>query len=120
MLGTQSLLKRGLPPFAGRTIAGGFGGYSGAETYNRAIQGDVPGAAISGTGALGALSSLSGNPKARALGILGMGASALLVALTQNSWQLAEAVGDATPHGIQRLLGRARWDADAVRDELGD
>jgi SRSO17 transposase len=36
----------------------------------------------------------------------------------KNSWQLAEAVGDATPHGTQRLLGRARWDADAVRDDL--
>jgi SRSO17 transposase len=36
----------------------------------------------------------------------------------KNSWQLAEAVGDATPHGIQRLLGRARWDADGVRDDL--
>ena len=36
----------------------------------------------------------------------------------KNSWQLAEAVGDATPHGIQRLLGRARWNADAVRDDL--
>ncbi len=36
----------------------------------------------------------------------------------KNSWQLAEALGDATPHGVQRLLGRARWDADAVRDDL--
>jgi len=36
----------------------------------------------------------------------------------KNSWQLAEALGDATPHGIQRLLGRARWDADEVRDDL--
>jgi SRSO17 transposase len=36
----------------------------------------------------------------------------------KNAWQLAEAVGDATPHGIQRLMGRARWDADAVRDDL--
>ncbi|MFO0960575.1 MAG: IS701 family transposase [Isosphaeraceae bacterium] len=36
----------------------------------------------------------------------------------KNSWQLAEAAGDATPHGIQRLLGRSRWDADAVRDDL--
>jgi SRSO17 transposase len=36
----------------------------------------------------------------------------------KNSWQLAEAAGDATPHGLQRLLGRARWDADAVRDDL--
>lgn len=36
----------------------------------------------------------------------------------KNGWQLAEYVGDATPHGIQRLLDRARWDAEAVRDEL--
>ncbi len=36
----------------------------------------------------------------------------------KNGWQLAEFVGDATPHGIQRLLDRARWDAEAVRDEL--
>jgi len=36
----------------------------------------------------------------------------------KNSWQLAEAAGDATPHGLQRLLGRARWDADAGRDDL--
>jgi SRSO17 transposase len=36
----------------------------------------------------------------------------------KNSWQLAEAVGADTPHGFQRLLGRARWDADRVRDDL--
>ena len=36
----------------------------------------------------------------------------------KNGWQLAEYLGDATPHGLQRLLDRARWDADAVRDEL--
>ena len=36
----------------------------------------------------------------------------------KNSWQLAEIVGDATPYGFQHLLGRADWDADALRDEL--
>jgi SRSO17 transposase len=36
----------------------------------------------------------------------------------KNGWQLAEHVGDATPHAVQRLLDRASWDADAVRDEL--
>jgi SRSO17 transposase len=36
----------------------------------------------------------------------------------KNGWQLAEYIGDTTPYGIQHLLGRARWDADAVRDEL--
>lgn len=36
----------------------------------------------------------------------------------KNGWQLAEALGDATPDGVQHLLARAGWDADAVRDEL--
>jgi len=36
----------------------------------------------------------------------------------KNSWQLAEYLGNASPHGLQRLLGRARWDADDVRDAL--
>lgn len=37
----------------------------------------------------------------------------------KNSWQLAEHVGASTPHGFQRLLGRASWDADVLRDEVG-
>ena len=36
----------------------------------------------------------------------------------KNGWQLAEAVGDATPDGMQDLLSRVQWDADAVRDDL--
>src|SRR5919199_4039567 len=36
----------------------------------------------------------------------------------KNSWQLAEVVGATNPYGLQHLLGRAAWDADAVRDEL--
>jgi SRSO17 transposase len=36
----------------------------------------------------------------------------------KNGWQLAEAAGHATPYSLQHLLGRARWDADAVRDAL--
>ncbi|MBL1218422.1 MAG: IS701 family transposase [Planctomycetes bacterium] len=36
----------------------------------------------------------------------------------KNSWQVAEHVGDAKPYGLQRLLGRAKWDAEAVRDEV--
>jgi SRSO17 transposase len=36
----------------------------------------------------------------------------------KNGWQLAEAVGAPDPQGMQRLLYAARWDADAVRDEL--
>jgi SRSO17 transposase len=36
----------------------------------------------------------------------------------KNAWQLAEIIGDRTPYGLQHLLGRSTWDADAVRDEL--
>ena len=36
----------------------------------------------------------------------------------KNGWQLAEVNGDATPYGVQHLLGRARWDDEAVRDDL--
>jgi SRSO17 transposase len=36
----------------------------------------------------------------------------------KNGWQLAEVNGAATPYGIQHLLGRARWDAEAVRNDL--
>jgi len=36
----------------------------------------------------------------------------------KNGWQLAERLGEATPDGVQHLLARADWDADAVRDDL--
>ena len=36
----------------------------------------------------------------------------------KNSWQLAEHAGEARPYGMQRLLAGAKWDADAVRDDL--
>ncbi len=42
----------------------------------------------------------------------------LLPVERKNAWQLAEATGDTTPDGVQRLLNDAKWDADAVRDEL--
>ena len=36
----------------------------------------------------------------------------------KNGSQLAEAIGEHDPQGVQRLLNSARWDADAVRDDL--
>lgn len=36
----------------------------------------------------------------------------------KNGWRLAEAIGEATPDGVQRLLNQAQWDADLVRDDL--
>jgi SRSO17 transposase len=34
--------------------------------------------------------------------------------------QMAEHTGEETDDGVQRLLNKARWDADAVRDDLRD
>ncbi|WP_234485051.1 IS701 family transposase [Noviherbaspirillum pedocola] len=36
----------------------------------------------------------------------------------KNGWQLAEVAGQRVPYSIQHLLDRARWDADAVRDDV--
>ena len=36
----------------------------------------------------------------------------------KNCWTIAEHRGDLTPDGLQHLLARAKWDADAVRDDL--
>jgi SRSO17 transposase len=36
----------------------------------------------------------------------------------KNGWQLAEALGEGGPQGMQRLLNAADWNAEAVRDEL--
>ncbi|MFE0351461.1 hypothetical protein [Streptomyces griseoluteus] len=35
----------------------------------------------------------------------------------KNCWSIAEWAGETSPDGMQHLLGRARWDADAVRDD---
>lgn len=36
----------------------------------------------------------------------------------KNGWQLAEAIGERDPQGVQRLLNSAKWDADVLRDDL--
>lgn len=36
----------------------------------------------------------------------------------KNGWQLAEAIGEAGPQGVQRLLLGTAWDAEALRDDL--
>lgn len=36
----------------------------------------------------------------------------------KNCWTIAEWAGEATPHGMQHLLCRASWNADAVRDDV--
>jgi SRSO17 transposase len=38
----------------------------------------------------------------------------------KNCWTIAEHRGASTPDGLQHLLARASWDADAVRDDLRD
>ena len=36
----------------------------------------------------------------------------------KNCWTIAEHAGEANPDGMQHLLARAVWDADAVRDDV--
>jgi SRSO17 transposase len=36
----------------------------------------------------------------------------------KNCWSIAEWAGETGPHGMQHLLSRAVWDADAVRDDM--
>jgi SRSO17 transposase len=38
----------------------------------------------------------------------------------KNGWTLAERAGEAGPDGMQRLLRRADWDVDGVRDDVRD
>ncbi|MEV6591290.1 IS701 family transposase [Streptomyces acidicola] len=36
----------------------------------------------------------------------------------KNCWTIAEWAGERTPDGMQHLLGRAKWDANRVRDDV--
>jgi hypothetical protein len=36
----------------------------------------------------------------------------------KNGWTLAEQAGELSPDGMQRLLRRADWDVDRVRDDV--
>jgi hypothetical protein len=38
----------------------------------------------------------------------------------KNCWTTAEWAEERTPDGIQHLLGRAKWDADRVSDDVCD
>src|SRR6185437_12764234 len=38
----------------------------------------------------------------------------------KNGWTLAEQAGEVSPDGMQRLLRRADWDVDGVRDDIRD
>ena len=54
-------------------------------------------------------------PRARVRGYL----CGLVAGLERkNGWTLAEHAGEAVPDGMQRLLRRANWDVDGVRDDV--
>ncbi len=36
----------------------------------------------------------------------------------KNIWRVAEWAGEGSPHGMQYLLGRAHWDAEAMQARL--
>src|SRR3954464_14769237 len=55
-----------------------------------------------------------------AAGSAGSCSGCWLTCRARNCWTIAEHAGDADPHGMQHLLGRASWDTDGVRDDLRD
>jgi hypothetical protein len=70
--------QSGVVPWLGRGLAGAGAGFQGADAYNRFQQGDYPGAAISGLGALGSAASFIPTPMTRFGGAaIGLGAEAL-------------------------------------------
>lgn len=62
----------------------------------------------------GPVQPLRTSPAGRARLVLGL----LSDLPRKNCWTIAEWAGEASPHGMQRLLCRAVWDADAVRDDV--
>ena len=60
---------------AGRGALGGAAGVQGASAVNRALEGDYPGAAVSGLGAVGSGLMTSRNPKAKGVGAIMQGLS---------------------------------------------
>lgn len=70
--------QSGVVPWLGRGLAGAGTGFQAADAYNRFKQGDIPGAAISGLGALGSAATFIPHPATRVGGAaIGVGAEAL-------------------------------------------
>jgi hypothetical protein len=70
--------QSGVAPYLGRAVAGGGAGYQGVDAYNRFQQGDIPGAVVSGVGALGSAASMIPTPMTRVGGAgIGIGAEML-------------------------------------------
>jgi hypothetical protein len=70
--------QSGVTPYLGRAVAGAGAGFQGTDAYNRFQQGDYPGAAISGLGALGSAAAFIPTPVTRIGGpAIGIGAEML-------------------------------------------
>src|SRR5207245_2937636 len=80
----------------------------------------LPRTARRGHGACAPSSTRSGPalPAAKRARVLAYLTGLLSPLKRKNSWQLAEQAGDPAPYALQHLLDRAKWEADAVRDDL--
>jgi len=56
-------------------------------------------------------------PRERALGYV-KGLLSPVAGETRNGWTVAQAAGERSPDGMQRLLNRAVWDESGVREDL--
>ena len=108
------------PRWASRGAAGANLGYQGADAYNRALAGDMPGAAVSGTGALGsALFMLPGKYK-KAIGAGMSLGSHLLNRSMDEARENPEgyAKGRAVKGGLEQLLKFSKRPAHEATDEV--
>ena len=96
--------QSGVVPWLGRGLAGAGTGFQAADAYNRFQQGDIPGAAISGLGALGSAASFIPHPATRVGGAaIGLGAEALNMYLDKLKQQAAQpAPLSAPPQGMAK------------------
>ena len=87
-----------VPAVIGRGVAGGATAYQGVDAYNRLQQGDIPGAIISGVGAIGSGASMIPHPVTRVGGtVIGAGAEALNAYLDYLKNKAQQPAPQATP-----------------------
>lgn len=101
--------QSGVVPWLGRGLAGAGTGFQAADAYNRFQQGDIPGAAISGLGALGSAATFVPHPATRLGGAaIGLGAEALNMYLDKLKQQAAQPAPTQAPLSAPAPQGMAK------------
>jgi hypothetical protein len=104
----------------GRGALGSASGFQGAQAWNRLQEGDVPGAIVSGTGAVGSGLMTSRNPKAKGAGAILQGLSILGQGLHDSPEEKAEGGLIHLKKGGAPEFGEARAYEPSFNEQIGD